>query len=564
MRETSSEGRSPDSKLAGVGQSSSFASVLALALALAVFILGARFGSRTAAGSDAYGYVSQADLWLHGNLHVDQPWVARFAWPDADAVFAPLAYRPGTTPHTLVPTYPPGLPLLMAAFSLPGAHGARYLVVPLMAALGVWLTWRLGRRALGDAGGLLSALLLASSPAFLFQLMLPMSDIPATTAWLAAAVLVLCAPPRPWLAGLAACAAILIRPNLAPLAAVLTVAILLTPADATRSRSPWFLRAWFSAVRLGRAVRFASAAATGVAIYAAFNAALYGSPLHSGYGGFTELLTLHDPGGTLRHYLRLLFETQTILIALAPLGLIVVRGRAGETAALRVVLGGTVAVVLGFYAFYARFEEWWYLRFLLPAYPALIVSSLVGLRWVTGAVPKLRGAKLPASAQSATARPRRSLGEGGQLCLQIAACLLVAFTGWRIAIDRGIFGIQRVESRYERVAAAVRRLTPPNAAIICMQHSGALRYYASRVTLRYDILAPDWLDRAVKDLAGAGYRPYILLEDWEIGRFRDRFAGRSPLGHLDWSPIVRLWPGPAVFLYDAEGERVPAPPSSSP
>ncbi len=262
VRETSSEGRSPDSNLAGVGQSSSFASllartgvghsssfasVLALALALAVFILGARFGSRTAAGSDAYGYVSQADLWLHGNLHVDQPWVARFAWPDADAVFAPLAYRPGTTPHTLVPTYPPGLPLLMAAFSLPGAHGARYLVVPLMAALGVWLTWRLGRRALGDAGGLLSALLLASSPAFLFQLMLPMSDIPATTAWLAAAVLVLCAPPRPWLAGLAACAAILIRPNLAPLAAVLTVAILLTPADATRSRSPWFLRAWFSA-----------------------------------------------------------------------------------------------------------------------------------------------------------------------------------------------------------------------------------------------------------------------------------------------------------------------------
>ncbi len=518
-----------------LAKAGSFAAGLALALALAVFILGVRFGSRTAAGSDAYGYVSQADLWLHGNLHIDQPWVARFAWPDADAVFAPLAYRPGTAPHTLVPTYPPGLPLLMAAFSLPGAHGGRYLVVPLMAALGVWLTWRLGRRALGDAGGLLSALLLASSPAFLFQLMLPMSDIPAMTAWLAAAVLVLRAPPRPWLAGLAAGVAILIRPNLAPLALLLAVVVLLTP----------------SVVRWRSFARFASAAAAGVALYAAFNAALYGSPLNSGYGGFTDVLTLDDPGGTLRHYVRLLFETQTILIALAPIGWLVARGRAGETAALRLVLGGTVAVVLGFYAFYARFEEWWYLRFLLPAYPALIVSSLVGLRWVTGGLPEALASRL--------ATPRPSALRGGLLCLQIAVCLLVAFTGWRIAIDRGIFGIQRAESRYERVAAAVRRLTPSNAAIICLQHSGTLRYYASRVTLRYDILAPGWLDRAVKDLADAGYRPYILLEDWEVGRFRARFADRSPLGHLDWSPIVRLWPGPAVFLYDAEGE-----PSSSP
>ena len=41
-----------------------------------------------------------------------------------------------------------------------------------------------------------------------------------------------------------------------------------------------------------------------------------------------------------------------------------------------------------------------------------------------------------------------------------------------------------------------------------MQHGGSLRYHADRVTLRYDLPAPEWLDRALASVRAKGYQPY--------------------------------------------------------
>jgi hypothetical protein len=544
------------------------ARLLALALSLAVLILGVRFGSRVASASDCYGYVSQADLWLSGRLTISQPWAARFSWPDVDGAFAPLGYRPGTRLHTIVPTYPPGLPLLMAAFSLVGGYGARFLVVPFMAAAGIWLTWRLGRLALGEVGGLLAALLLASSPPFLFQLTLPMSDIPAMTLWLAATVLVLRAPSRPLLAGIAASAAILVRPNLTPLVLVLAFGVLFQTSSREDQRQPESTgetqgrvapRSRFRPETEKRSLtRFVAGALPGIAGYFALNTVLYGGPLKSGYGSFGELFALQGAIGTLGHYLRLLIETQTPLVAFALVGAFVLRmdetagreddaGLARRTSrAMRATLAGTVLVVLGIYAFYIPFEEWWYLRFVLPAYPALLILTVGGLQGALRLAQRL----LVVSPTIFTVGVGRSRLRLEPLVLA-TVCLLVAASDCRLALEREVFSAGRSEIRYEKAAIVVRRLTPPNAAIICMQHSGTLRYYASRLTVRYDALAPDALDAAVRDLQAAGYRPFIVLEDWELASFRERFAGRSRLAPLDWSPIVRLWPSPAVFLYDA-------------
>src|SRR5262245_8588748 len=51
--------------------------VLAGALALALFIVGFTQGSTAAGGSDSYGYLSQAELWLNGRVSISQPWVDR-------------------------------------------------------------------------------------------------------------------------------------------------------------------------------------------------------------------------------------------------------------------------------------------------------------------------------------------------------------------------------------------------------------------------------------------------------------------------------------------------------
>src|SRR5262245_717558 len=47
-------------------------------VALLGFILGVYYGSFSVGGSDSYGYVSQAELWLTGTLHIPQPWVQQF------------------------------------------------------------------------------------------------------------------------------------------------------------------------------------------------------------------------------------------------------------------------------------------------------------------------------------------------------------------------------------------------------------------------------------------------------------------------------------------------------
>ena len=49
-----------------------------------------------------------------------------------------------------------------------------------------------------------------------------------------------------------------------------------------------------------------------------------------------------------------------------------------------------------------------------------------------------------------------------------------------------------------------------------MQHSGSLRLYADRLTLRYDALDPLWLDRVVAYLQSIGRRPYYVLDGAEV------------------------------------------------
>src|SRR5439155_21144540 len=90
------------------------AGAISAAVAIFVVLVGVKWGTYAASGADAYGYVSQADLWLAGRLHVDQR-PLDFGPPFDDWALSPLGYRPGTIPHVLVPLYSPGLPLLIAA-----------------------------------------------------------------------------------------------------------------------------------------------------------------------------------------------------------------------------------------------------------------------------------------------------------------------------------------------------------------------------------------------------------------------------------------------------------------
>lgn len=62
--------------------------------------------------------------------------------------------------------YPPGWPAVLALGVL---FGARSMVNPLLAGLGVWLTYRLGKRIFSETVGLLAAVLTLTSPFFLIN-----------------------------------------------------------------------------------------------------------------------------------------------------------------------------------------------------------------------------------------------------------------------------------------------------------------------------------------------------------------------------------------------------------
>ena len=94
------------------------------------------------------------------------------------------------------------------------------------------------------------------------------------------------------------------------------------------------------------------------------------------------------------------------------------------------------------------------------------------------------------------------------------------------------------ERRYATIAGLVARVTDPSSAIITTSHVGPVRYYGGRLTVRYDVLDPAWLDRAVEWLAREGRRPYILLEEQELPEFRQRFRGARALSGLDRTPVL--------------------------
>ena len=85
----------------------------------------------------------------------------------------------------------------------------------------------------------------------------------------------------------------------------------------------------------------------------------------------------------------------------------------------------------------------------------------------------------------------------------------------RLAAQGGAFDRWKAERHYVAVARLVRATTDTRSVILSMQHSGSIRYYAGRITMRYDLLDSQWLDRAVDWLSARKIRPYLLIDKWE-------------------------------------------------
>jgi hypothetical protein len=481
-------------------------------IALVSAIIASTFATRSAAGADASGYLSQANtLAMHpGYPPVHLELLAEDA-PELDGwISTPLGWRPyedachiDCVVGAQVPTYPPGLPLLMAIpHAIAGIAGANAIVIA-SAAIAVWATGMLA----GGASGVLAALLLAFAPAFLYQSIQPMSDVPVTAAWLVC-FLLLVRGRASWLAGVACALAVLIRPNLAPLAIV--------PLLIAHQR-----------------VLFAIPVAVAGVFLALLQWMLYGSPIRSGYGSAAELFALSNAVPNVQRYFAWLISTSPVLLA-APFGFVRVNGARQARA-----LGAFASLVVVAYLIYAVFDQWSYLRFLLPALAVFAVFAAVALAAWTERWPMSWRAPL-----------------------LLALMLFITAHGLFVARSRGTFKLAEQVRRVEQVASFLSGYSAERPVVISGEQSGAIRYYTMTSILRWDLATPEALNAAIGAVEREGYSTYIVLDAWEEEPFRKKFAS-VPEVQLDWPPMVeageshrtKLWrvSDRAKFL---AGERV--------
>ncbi len=539
----------------------------AAGVAAATALVGLLHGSAVPSGADASGYLSQARLWRAGALTVPQPAIAEAPWPSAAWTYSPLGFRPGVQPGTIVPTYPPGLALHFALAGSLGGHTGERLVLPVLGAVGVWAAFLLGRRLSGATGGVAAAVLLASSPVWLNQLLQPMSDVPVTAWWLVS-VAVAAGGARPTsaraaLAGLAAGVALLVRPNLVLLLPVPAV-LLLAPRGGDRAAAVRTLAAYGAGV------------APALAGLAAFNAALYGAPWASGYGSARELFDAAFVATNARLYGGWLLDVHTPLLAAAIAGAVALAAGPRPAGAIRLALALSAlsALVLISYLPYAPFESWTYLRFLLPALAALAVVAGVAMERL--------------------ARPGPTAA-----AVALLALTALAAASWDTARDGGVFATAQRERRYALVAEWVRQHAPGGAHLLAAQHSGSLFAATGRPVIRWDLLDAGpgalsseppgtastpassgagraWLDLAWtarhRQAAAGDVAAWLVVDADEEPAFRRRFASVSELGRLDWPPSAATDPPDAVRIYRLDDrarylagspvrtERITAPP----
>lgn len=453
-------------------------------VALAAFAVGVHWGTFSAADSDPYGYVSQADLIAHGTLHTEQQFARSMPWPNGPATFTPPGYtqRPD---GFLVPTYSPGLPMVMALFELVKGRDAVFYVVPALGALMVLMTGWLGARVDDPLTGVLAALVMSTSAIFVNQVIQPVSDVAAAAWWTVSLALVVLAGPRMCLlAGLAASLAILIRPNMAPLAAVLAVYLV------WRNRRA--------------AVLFCLGTIPGCLAVAVINDRLFGSPIMSGYGSLNHLYSWSNVGTNLIRYPVWLIEGHGEFLFLAVgafwFSHIVRRDHVWLLAAFS---ASTVLMYLPSAVW--PVQNWNYLRFILPAFPPLIVLAVVVVR---------------------------SLGFR-KVRLAFPIAIVMAVAAWQKTHAADVLRLKEVEARYVDVGQFAAVMLPTNAIFLTGTQTGSLRYYTGRLTLRLQQLNPGWLDIAVDELRRRGYHPYIVLEAGEEQWYREKFAP-TLLGRLDW------------------------------
>jgi hypothetical protein len=166
--------------------------------------------------------------------------------------------------------------------------------------------------------------------------------------------------------------------------------------------------------------------------------------------------------------------------------------------------------VAGPYILYVLFyDDWETLRFLLPGLVFLMMLA----------------------AHAAARLAERLLPAGAAPLLLVVLAIGAAAGSYRFLEERQVFQLWLAESKYPAVADWVARNSDPGDIVFASLHSGSIRYYSGRATVRWDRIPPDRLAASVAAIGDRGRRILLVLDgNSERDEFQQRFGTDAPGG----------------------------------
>ena len=142
--------------------------------------------------------------------------------------------------------------------------------------------------------------------------------------------------------------------------------------------------------------------------------------------------------------------------------------------------------------------------------------------------------------------------------IAIAALSLWTFAHAGTFLGReGVPTLMEQERRYTVTASWLADRTTPETLVFAGQHSGSIRHYAGRTTVRWDVLDPADLGPIVGEARRRGRPTVAALDRDEQPLFRDRFAAAMTSSGREEASVHLL---PLVQLRDVQiWEIAPGP-----
>jgi len=298
----------------------------------------------------------------------------------------------------------------------------------------------------------------------------------------------------------------------------------------TRARERWL-----------RALALSAPAALVVVAIAVLNSYWYGAPSNSGYGAAANLYAWPNVWPNVKLYAGWLMMSESPIVVIAAAGL-AIGSAAGVDRRVTWLCAAMSVLTFASYVAYFQWDAWWYLRFLTPAAGAFAVLIACGFKALSRALP------LPYGRIAAT--------------VAFAVFLAARFRFMEDNVD--VRTIVAAERRYVDVGEYVANTLPSNAALFSMQHSGSLRLYSGRLTLRFDWIQPDEARGAPALVERAGYHPYLIVDDTEQPQLRQHW-GLAVDAPLPWPIVARrsdiapvtVFDLAATAPHDRAAERIP-------